>query len=98
MDCNLSWAIVCASRCSVSHISCASICSDIGRDICRTSDLGSSLSIIVIVNEQLAELFDASVTLKIFVVVPVRKLVPLARPAVWIVACPEQLSVPAGVV
>ena len=33
-------------------------------------------------NEQLAELFDASVTLKIFVVVPVEKLPPLERPAV----------------
>ena len=43
---------------------------------------GSSLSITVIVNEQLAELFDASVTLKMFVVVPVAKLVPLVRPAV----------------
>ena len=49
----------------------------VGQIIC-----GSSLSIIVIVNEQLAELFDASVTLKIFVVVPVRKLAPLASPAV----------------
>ena len=49
-------------------------------------------------NEQLAELLDASVTLKIFVVMPVGKLEPLARPAVWIVVCPEQLSVPVGAV
>ena len=49
-------------------------------------------------NEQLAELLDASVTLKIFVVMPVGKLEPLARPVVWIVVCPEQLSVPVGVV
>ena len=49
-------------------------------------------------NEQLAELFDASVTLKIFVVVPVGKLAALERPAVCVVVCPEQLSVPIGVV
>ena len=52
----------------------------------------------VMLNEQLAELLDASVTWKIFVVVPVAKLAPLERPAVWIVVCPEQLSVPIGVV
>ena len=43
---------------------------------------GSSLSIMVMLNEQLAELFEASVTLKIFVVTPVVKLAPLERPAV----------------
>ena len=59
---------------------------------------GSSLSITVMLNEQLAILYDASVTLKMFVVVPVRKLAPLERPAVWIVVCPEQLSVPVGAV
>ena len=56
------------------------------------------MSIIVTVNEQLAVLLDASVTLKIFVVVPVAKLEPLDRPAVWTVVCPEQLSVPVGTV
>ena len=52
----------------------------------------------VMLNEQVAELFDASVTLKIFVVIPVGKLASLERPAVWIVICPGQLSVPVGVV
>ena len=60
--------------------------------------MGAGCLYTVIVNEQLAVLFDASVTWKIFVVVPVAKLAPLARPAVWIVVCPEQLSVPVGAV
>ena len=59
---------------------------------------GSSLSSTVIVKEQVAVLFDASETWKIFVVVPVAKLAPLERPAVWIEVCPEQLSVPVGTV
>ena len=49
-------------------------------------------------NEQLAVLFNASVTLNIFIVVPEEKLEPLERPAVCVVVCPAQLSVPCGAV
>ena len=48
--------------------------------------------------EQLAVLPEASVTSKVLVVVPMGKVDPLARPAVWVVTGPEQLSVPTGVV
>ena len=48
--------------------------------------------------EQEAVLPEASVTLKVLVVVPMGKVVPLAWPAVWVVTAPEQLSVPTGTV
>ena len=53
---------------------------------------------IVTENEQLDVLFDASVTLNVLIVVPVEKLEPLLCPAVCVVVCPAQLSVPCGVV
>ena len=58
--------------------------------------LGSSLSVMVTVNEHVAVLPLASVTLKVLVVVPTGNVAPLAKPAVWIVVGPEQLSEPTG--
>ena len=46
---------------------------------------------------QVAVLLAPSVTLKVLVVTPTGKLAPEARPAVWVVLAPEQLSVPNGV-
>ena len=40
----------------------------------------------------------ASVTRKVLVVVPNGKLLPLGKPAIWLVLAPEQLSVPTGAV
>ena len=57
---------------------------------------GSCVSVMVTVNEQVAVLPAASVTTNVFVVVPTGKVAPLARPAVWAVVCPGQLSVPIG--
>jgi len=59
---------------------------------------GASLSITVTVKLQLFVLPAASVTLNVFVVVPTGNVVPLANPAVCVVAAPVQLSVPTGVV
>jgi hypothetical protein len=59
---------------------------------------GSSASFTVTVNEQVAELLAASVTRKVFVVTPTRKVAPLANPAVCVVVATVQLSVPKGAV
>ena len=56
------------------------------------------MSTIVTENEQLDVLFDASVTLNVLIVMPLEKLAPLAKPAVCVVVCPAQLSVPCGAV
>ena len=58
--------------------------------------LGSSLSVMITVNEHVAELPLASVTLNVLAVVPIGNVAPLARPAVCIVIGPEQLSDPTG--
>ena len=50
----------------------------------------------VTVNEQVAVLPDASVTVCVTVVTPIGKVDPLAKPAVLTVLAPEQLSEPAG--
>ena len=55
------------------------------------------MSVTVTVNEQVAVLPATSVTLKVLVVTPTGKEAPLARPAVWAVVCPAQLSAPTGV-
>ena len=60
--------------------------------------VGNSLSLITTVNEQVAELPAASVTRKIFVVVPTGNAAPLANPAICVVDCPAQLSAPTGAV
>ena len=60
--------------------------------------VGFSVSLTVTVNEHDAVLPDASVTVKVFVVVPVGNVLPLACPAVCAVVAPAQLSVPVGVV
>ena len=57
---------------------------------------GASVSLTVTVKEQLVLLPLASVTVKVFVVVPTGKTAPLARPAVCTVVDPLQLSVPTG--
>jgi hypothetical protein len=44
--------------------------------------LGSSLSVMITVNEHVAELPLASVTLNVLAVVPTGNVAPLARPAV----------------
>jgi hypothetical protein len=59
---------------------------------------GFSLSLTVIVNEQLAVFPDASVAVCVTVVVPTGKESPLAKPAVRLTETPEQLSLAAGVV
>jgi len=53
---------------------------------------GGWLSMIVTVNEHVAVFPEASVTTKLFVVVPIGKVAPLARPAVRVTICPGQLS------
>ena len=60
--------------------------------------VGDSLSVTVTVNEHEAVNPPASVTVKVFVVVPVGNVAPLGRPAVCAVVAPGQLSVPTGVV
>jgi len=57
---------------------------------------GYSVSLTVTVNEQEAVFPLASVTVKVFTVVPFGKAAPLGRPAVCTVFCPGQLSVPTG--
>ena len=53
---------------------------------------GAWLSFTVTVNEQVAVLPEASVTRKLFVVVPIGNVDPEARPAVRVTTCPGQLS------
>ena len=53
---------------------------------------GAWLSFTVTVNEQVAVFPEASVTKNEFVVVPMGKMEPDARPAVWVTVLPEQLS------
>ena len=60
--------------------------------------VGISVSLTVTVKEQAAVLPEPSVTVKLFEVVPERKLDPLAKPAVCVVVAPAQLSVPTGAV
>jgi hypothetical protein len=57
---------------------------------------GNSMSFTVTVKEQVLTLFDASVAVNVCVVTPTGKVAPLAKPAVWVVTAPEQLSVPTG--
>ena len=59
---------------------------------------GKILSVTVTVNEQVAELPEASVTRKVLVVTPTGNEAPLARPAVCVVVAPGQLSVPTSAV
>ncbi|SRX75318.1 hypothetical protein AEQU3_02312 [Aequorivita antarctica] len=59
---------------------------------------GASLSFIITSKLQLAVFPDASVVTNVLVVVPTGKVLPLARPAVWAVVDPGQLSVPTGAV
>jgi len=60
--------------------------------------VGSSVSFTVTVKLQVAVLPLASVTLYVFVVTPIGKTEPLARPDVCTVLAPGQLSLPEGVV
>src|SRR6185503_5513360 len=53
---------------------------------------GLCVSFTVTVNEQVAVLPLASVTLNLLVVVPTGNVEPLARPAVWASVSPAQLS------
>ena len=59
---------------------------------------GACESVIVTVNEHDAVSPPASVTVNVFVVVPVGKIDPLGRPAVCTVTAKGQLSVPTGAV
>ena len=54
--------------------------------------VGFSVSLIVTVKLQVAVLPDASVTTNVFVVLPIGNTEPLARPAVWAIDEPAQLS------
>ncbi len=54
--------------------------------------VGFSLSVTMTSKEQLAVLPDASVTIKVLVVVPMGKVAPEASPADWVTVCPGQLS------
>ena len=56
------------------------------------------MSMTVTVKEQVVVLPDASVTVKVLVVLPEGKVAPLAKPAVCVVVAPGQLSVPTGAV
>ena len=56
------------------------------------------MSEIVTVKEHVVEFPVASVTLKVFVVVPTVNAAPLASPAVWLVVALGQLSLPTGAV
>ncbi len=62
------------------------------------TDAPAAASITVTVKLQLALLSAASVTSKVLVVTPTGKVSPEAKPAVWAVVAPEQLSVPIGAV
>ena len=59
---------------------------------------GDWLSLTVTVKLQVLVIPPASVTLKVFVVVPTGKVAPLAKPPVCVVVEPAQLSVPTGAV
>ena len=59
---------------------------------------GTVVSATVTVNEHELELFDESVTVNVCVVIPIGNKDPLAKPAVWVVETPVQLSVPIGAV
>ena len=59
---------------------------------------GAWLSTTVTVKEQVAVTALAAVTTKVLVVTPTGKLAPEARPTVWEVVAPGQLSVPTGAV
>lgn len=59
---------------------------------------GACASDTVTVKLQVAVLAEASVTRKVLVVTPTGNEAPDAKPAVWVVVGPEQLSVPTGVV
>jgi hypothetical protein len=54
--------------------------------------LGASVSFTFTVNEQVAVFPEPSVTMKVFAVTPLGKLLPLASPAVWLSVAPAQLS------
>ena len=60
--------------------------------------VGAWVSFTVTVKAQVALLFASSVTLKVLVVTPTANDDPEAKPVVWTVFGPEQLSVPEGVV
>ena len=60
--------------------------------------VGAWRSLTVTVKAQVVELPAASVTRKVFVVTPIGKVAPEAKPAICIVVAPLQLSVPLGVV
>ena len=60
--------------------------------------VGASVSFTVTVNEHDAVRPPASVTVNVFVVVPILNVDPLACPAVCAVVAPVQLSVPVGAV
>ena len=60
--------------------------------------VGNSLSLMDTVKLQVAVLPAASVTRKVFVVVPTGKAAPEAKPAVCVVVEPAQLSAPTGAV
>jgi hypothetical protein len=49
-------------------------------------------------NEQVVLLPLVSVTLNVFIVVPIGNVTLLAKPAIWAVVEPRQLSVPTGAV
>ena len=49
---------------------------------------GASASTTVTVKEQEAVLLKASVTSKVFVVTPIGKVAPVAKPAIWLVVFP----------
>ncbi len=60
--------------------------------------VGACASVTVTVKLQAVVCKLPAVTVNVFVVTPTGKAAPLARPAVWAVDAPEQLSVPTGAV
>ena len=60
--------------------------------------VGAWLSTTVTVKEQVAVTALEAVTTNVLVVTPTGKLAPDARPTVWVVVAPGQLSVPTGAV
>jgi hypothetical protein len=59
--------------------------------------VGNWLSLTVTLKLHVVVLAEASVTLKVLMVVPTGKEEPLANPAICVVTAPAQLSVPTGV-
>ena len=53
---------------------------------------GGSVSLTVTVKLHETALLLVSVTVKLFVVIPLGKAEPLGNPAVWVSTCPGQLS------